>query len=86
MRLELNYKVDKLTTYTKCKPILMGAYVHGVGLHVVALDWPGHGRSSHRLPGTNQYSFDNVTDIKYAADGKLMHVRILILLVVCCTT
>ena len=38
-------------------------------LYVVAVDLPGHGKSSHRPTGTRYNSFDYIADIKYVVDG-----------------
>ena len=52
-------------------------YVYGftrfscLGFHLVALDMPGHGLSSHRPPGVNYHFVDYVTDVKRVVDGML---------------
>ena len=42
-----------------------------IALHVVAIDLPGHGRSSHRPMGSFYHAPDYVADVKYVVDGKL---------------
>ena len=42
-----------------------------LGFHLVALDMPGHGLSSHRPPGVNYHFVDYVTDVKRVVDGML---------------
>jgi len=37
---------------------------------VVAIDWPGHGHSSHRPIGSHYSSYDYIADIKYVVDGE----------------
>ena len=39
-------------------------------LNVVAIDWPGHGHSSHRPKGSHYHAYDYIADIKYVVDGK----------------
>ena len=39
-------------------------------LHVVAIDWPGHGQSSHRPRGATYSAFDYVADIQHAINGE----------------
>lgn len=39
------------------------------GLRLVAIDMPGHGRSSHRAPGVAYHFVDYVADVIAAADG-----------------
>ena len=39
------------------------------GFHLVALDMPGTGHSSHRPPGVNHHFADYITDVKRVADG-----------------
>ena len=40
--------------------------------HVVAIDLPGHGLSSHRPPGTNDVFINYLTDIRRGVDGELI--------------
>ena len=39
-------------------------------LHIVAIDLPGHGQSSHRPVGAQYNVFEYVLDLKYVVDGK----------------
>ena len=39
-------------------------------LHVVALDLPGHGQSSHRPVGSLYHVQDYIADVKHVIDGK----------------
>ena len=46
--------------------------LHLPDLYIVAIDFPGHGQSSHRPPGC-RYSFqDYLTDVKRVVDGILL--------------
>ena len=37
----------------------------------MAIDWPGHGKSSHRPKGVHYDSYQYIADIKYVVDGEL---------------
>ena len=41
-------------------------------LHLVAIDLPGHGLSSHRPPGTNQVFVNYLVDIRRVVEGKIV--------------
>lgn len=45
-------------------------------LHVVAIDLPGHGRSSHRPPGAFYHIQNYIADVKYVIDGECGHITI----------
>lgn len=45
-------------------------------LHVVAIDLPGHGRSSHRPPGAFYHIQNYIADVKYVIDGKCRDIDI----------
>ena len=57
----------------------MAPVVH-VELYVVAVDWPGHGKSSHYPVGARHNATDYLADIKYIVDGEStcpdMHVHV----------
>ena len=40
--------------------------------HVVAIDLPGHGLSSHRPPGTNAVFLNYLTDVRRVVDGEII--------------
>ena len=42
----------------------------GLGMYVVAIDWPGHGLSSHRPVGVVYDASHYVMDIKFIVDGE----------------
>lgn len=60
----------KLTSWCSTDKLILVYNNYCVDLHVVALDWPGHGRSSHRALGASVHVYDYVSDIKYAIDGE----------------
>ena len=43
-------------------------------LHVVAIDLPGHGRSSHRPPGSFYHVQNYIADVKYVTDGECRYI------------
>ena len=44
-------------------------------LHLVAIDLPGHGLSSHRPPGTNQIFVNYLADIRRVVEGEVVDLR-----------
>lgn len=40
----------------------------------MAIDLPGHGRSSHRPPGSLYHVQDYIADVKYVIDGEPRHI------------
>lgn len=45
-------------------------------LRVVAIDLPGHGRSSHRPPGAFYHIQNYIADVKYVIDGEWRYIAI----------
>ena len=46
--------------------------LHLPDLYIVAIDFPGHGQSSHRPPGCRYHVQDYLTDVKRVVDGILI--------------
>jgi pimeloyl-ACP methyl ester carboxylesterase len=60
--LALHGWLDNAASFAALAPLLRG-------LHVVALDLPGHGRSQHRPPGVVHHFVDWVPEVAAAADA-----------------
>jgi pimeloyl-ACP methyl ester carboxylesterase len=60
--LALHGWLDNAASFAALAPLLRG-------LHVVALDQPGHGRSQHRPPGVVHHFVDWVPEVAAAADA-----------------
>ena len=54
--------LDNAASFDKLAPLLPG-------LRLVAIDLPGHGRSSHRPPGVHYHFVDFIADVVAAADA-----------------
>lgn len=54
--------LDNAASFDALAPLLPG-------VHLVALDLPGHGGSDHRPPGTPYHLIDYVADVRAAADA-----------------
>lgn len=65
--LALHGWLDNAASFVPLAPLMTG---HGrEGLDIVALDWPGHGRSQHRHESTHYYFADYLWDIHAAIDA-----------------
>lgn len=65
--------ITTLKIYYTLSPFLLPSHT---ALHVVAIDLPGHGRSSHRPPGAFYHVQNYVADVKYVIDGECRYIAI----------